>query len=94
MYYNFHPSNNWVRGTAYPKTPQLVFQPATTLPVLRVTGAGTPVRQQIRALQPPQVNYSQVAPLAGYGGVSAGMMYGYPLAANALGQPLNQAGIS
>lgn len=88
MFYNFRPSNNYVRGTAYPKTPQLAFMPSHYLPVVRVTGAGVPVMKQIRPTQGTQMNFRQAVPLNGYGGLSAGMIYGYPLAKNGLGQPI------
>lgn len=93
--YFFKTSKNYDTGpAAYPRTPSLVFQPPTTLPVFRLTGAGTPVQIGIRPLAPPQVHYAQTWPLVGYGGVSAGMIYGYPLAANGLGQPLGTAPVS
>lgn len=89
MYYKYHASNNWVRGTAYVRTPNLVFQPSTTLPVVRITGAGVPVQIGLRVVSGPQIDYRQAVPLAGYGGLSAGMRYTYPLSSNPLGQPLN-----
>lgn len=88
MLYNYNPSNNYVRGTAYPKTPQLVLQPSHHLPLMLVTGAGTPVMGQIRPTNGRQVNFRQAVPMNGYGGLSAGMLYGYPLAKNGLGQPI------
>lgn len=93
--YSFKASNSYTRGpAAFPRTPSLVFQPPTTLPFVRVTGAGTPVQKQLRVCQGPQINFRQAVPLAGYGGISAGMLYGYPLAQNGLGQPLGTPPVS
>ena len=96
MFYLFRRSNNYTRRVAGPPpTPNMVFEPSHTLPVMTIYGPGSPVLHQgfragsaIAPIQTRQIDYRQAWLLAGVGGLSAGMMYGYPLSANSLGQPI------
>ena len=64
---------------------QYAFKMRSELPQLRRGGAGVPRAQNMQPFQPPQFVQQQRFALAGYGGITAGMLYGTPLSDNPLG---------
>lgn len=66
---------------------QYAFYMSKELPLLRRLGAGVPRFQSMSPIQPPQYMQQQRFALAGYGGLTAGGIYGTPLSLNPLGLP-------
>lgn len=61
-----------------PGAGNVVFEPAFALPVIYYVGHGIPAGS-LSPIQHPQVYVTQVAKVAGIGGVQAGQMYTQPL---------------
>lgn len=89
-------ADGWMQAYQLAKYPppitsrSMSFFSGKTDPVLQWFGRGTPVQKTgyFNPFQPnPSYQYQRV-PFAGYGGLSAGMMYASPLSANSLGTPL------
>jgi hypothetical protein len=62
-----------------PGAGNVVFEPAFALPVIYYVGHGVPPAATLSPIQRPQVFVSQVAKVAGIGGVMAGQWINQPL---------------